>query len=231
MPGYPRKFKRYSRSYKKRKGRSSNSYASSFSNMRVGDVARSAWNGVKYLRGLVNSEMYKKDNYATAAAIPIGTAPPNAYIFTNIDQGDGDGGRSGNSILAKRLSVRGTITMNALATTTFVRCIIVRDLQNTTDSYGALSNIIQDPSNMGSLLNNQTVGRYTVLYDRTYSMNSGGKTSILLNVNLAFDYHVRWNGSAATDIQKGGLYMYLWSNESTNTPTYTAHHRLSYHDN
>ncbi|WP_445779126.1 hypothetical protein, partial [Shewanella sp.] len=53
----------------------------------------------------------------------------------------------------------------------------------------------------------------------------------LVNVNRYFAHHVKWNGTTASEIKKGGMYMLLLSDEATNTPTCVYNTRLSYYDN
>lgn len=53
----------------------------------------------------------------------------------------------------------------------------------------------------------------------------------VLPVNLRFDHHIRYNGSASSDIQKGGIYMMVLSNEATNGSSFTYNLRLGYYDN
>ena len=43
--------------------------------------------------------------------------------------------------------------------------------------------------------------------------------------------HIRYNGTADTDIQKGGLYILFISDQASDYPTCDYQTRLGYHDN
>ena len=55
-----------------------------------------------------------------------------------------------------------------------------------------------------------------MLYSRTLCLDVNNTTAVL-NINRAMRHHIRYNGSANTDIQKGALYSCMVSNEATNT--------------
>lgn len=178
------------------------------------------------LRGKVNSEMYKLDNGGSSA---IDNVTSNSLIHLSaIAQGDGDTARTGNSIFARSLNGNINFEKNTSATYTYVRCMILMDTQQIGDTTPTVANVLQ--SDWASHLNTATVGRFKVLYSKIIVLNSN-RPSIQVKFNKAMRHHIRYNSTASSDIQKGGIYMLLTSSESTNTPTIRYNLRLCYHDN
>jgi len=190
-------------------------------------VAKSAYRGVKYIKGLVNSELYKFDT--TASAISVNTTPAVAHV-SNLGAGDGEGQRTGNSVLAKSLTWNGTITVDAAGSTTNVRMVIVRDKQQIGDSSPSYTDIFES-SNVYSLLNRNTVGRFDILYKRDFALVPAGNASWNFLITVPMQEHIRYNGTGGGDIQKNGLYIIYISDRSTGNPSMNYATRLSYHDN
>lgn len=192
-------------------------------------LARRAWAGLKYLRTLVNVEHKKYDAQHTAT---VGTSPTSIFDPTAIAQGDTDQSRNGNSILCKSLYVKGSVSLHASATATQVRILVSRDKQQVSDTAPSFTDII-DPTfsdNIHAPLNNETVGRFQILADFviTVDSNTPVKEFKIYRKMLA---HMRFNGVASTDIQKGGIYVSAVSNDQTNQPTVLASGRLVFVDN
>lgn len=190
------------------------------------DVAISAMKGVKYLKGLVNSEVHKLESDIGASVSDSGSITH----LTPITQGDSTANRQGNSVLGKYLTCRGILTKHASATATQVRCMLFRDNQQVGDTSPGISDILQSTPYINSMLSSTTVGRFTKLYDKLVFLSSN-KPSGQFVINLAVKSHVRFNGSASSDIQKNGLYLVLVSNEATNTPSVDAQARFGFYDN
>lgn len=189
-------------------------------------MAKAAGAGVSYLMGLVNSEMYKFDFAQT-------DTPANTGLITHITgmaQGDTDSSRSGNSIYVRGLLLRYTSTINASATNTFVRVMVVRDNQQVGDNVPTVANVL-DSLTVISPLNNETVGRFSVIYDKVHTLQVANNTAGYVKQYFKMNSHVRYNGAGASDIQKNGLYVLTLSSEATNTPSVAWQTRLFYRDN
>lgn len=193
-------------------------------------LAGKALAGVKYVKSLVNVEMKKFD---TGASL---TTADTVNQLNAVGQGDADAARDGNSILQKSLLIRATLSGNSNVDTGLVRVLIFVDKQQIGDSSPALSDVL-DPTpgnNIIAPLNNETVGRFTILFDRTYSVNSNlDATAISLPWKFyrKMNQHARFNGANTTDIQKNGLYIAMTHNMGVNTPTFAYSSRLTFIDN
>lgn len=212
----------------RRSGRKMDSWASA--GAKAGSLAKIAWRGVQKLRGLVNSEMYKLDQTLTAQNIDQGT--PIVQHITAVAQGDGDGQRTGNSILARSFNFKGLVYRSSAGDANqMVRVSVIQDTQQVGDTT-PLCNNIYEGTNPYNHLNSDSVGRYKVLYTKSFILDTVKNLSQILDINVPMMHHVRYNGTASTDIQKGGLYFVFTSTQGTsNFPAVTGEMRLSYHDN
>lgn len=218
---YKRKFR--PRRYKKR------SYG--LSSMSLG----SAWKTAKYaaqqvwkLKGLVNSEMMKLDTTGSAVTV---TNTGIVTHMTAVPQGDTDASRHGNSIYCRSLNIKGYVRMNASATASIYRLSVIIDTQQVGDTAPSFSDIYES-ADVNAHLNNTTVGRYKVLKNIVFTLVQGQTDVRYFNINIPMRHHVRYNGTASSDVQKGGIYLVRVSNEGAGfQPADSFEARLSYHDN
>lgn len=194
-------------------------------------LAQKAISGVRYLKGLVNSEKFKHDMTSSSTITRTGTM----LHLTNIAQGDGDGQRTGNSIFVRNVGIRFSILYNTSgASAQRVRMMLVIDSQQVGDTLPSVSDVLDVAGTASaplSFLNDQTVGRFKVLKSRMYTVYAD-KNNIVSQWNINLRHHVRYNGAAATDIQKGGIYLLMVSSEdNTNPPAVERNIRVAYHDN
>ena len=191
-------------------------------------MAKSALSQIWKIKGLINSEMFKLDS--TSNIITIDGNTPASYAITNVAQGDGEGQRTGNSIFCRAYNLKGYLVKAATPTNTMVRIAVIMDIQQVGDTAPTWSNIYESTS-VNAHLNSDTVGRYKILFNRLYRMDTS-KINTPVFINIAMRHHVRYNGTASTDIQKGGLWLLVSSDQtSTSSPTFVYDSRLSYHDN
>lgn len=187
------------------------------------------WNEIYKIKGLVNSEMYKYDQSQTGLSL---TNSGGVLHVTSVAQGDGDSARTGNSILARSVNIKGVLKYNSVGTVFAQPCrlIVVIDTQQVGDASPTVATVLEQATTY-SHINSDTAGRFKVLYNRVYNLNSGTAAAIPFQINIPMRHHVRYNGTLSTDIQKGGIYFLYMSNESSTYPTMDYECRLSYHDN
>lgn len=192
-------------------------------------LAVKAWKATKYLKGLVNSEMLHKDTTLT-----MSSAQTNIQSLVAIAQGDTDAGRTGNSLLLRNIYIRGSMNINAAVTgNTRITLALVKDTQQTSDATPAVSDIFQSSTDPDSLLATGQFGRFKLLWRKTYCLTpvGGGRNVINLHKYWKVYDHIRYNGSASTDIQKNGYYFVAISSENTNFPGINFNSRIGYRDN
>lgn len=194
-------------------------------------MAKTALSSANTLRGIINSEKKKHDT-VMASFTNIDTNGQLVLQVNQISQGDTITQRTGNSILAKYLSVRGTVFLNGLTNAVFT-VYVVQDNQQIGDTPPTFGDIFTQ--NFGhALLNSNTVGRYSILASKRYALNSGTGQTYLFDQDIPLNHHIRFNGTTASDIQKGGLYVLAVSDyvpAATTKPQFAGWSRLTYYDN
>lgn len=194
----------------------------------VGTIARYAVKGFKFIKGLINVEKFKFD---------LGIGPGSITNTASISQvsaiasGDGDAARTGNSILAKYLYINYIVNRSASSTTaadTF-RIVVVQDKEQVADTAPGYSDVYSSTTVI-SPFNVNNVGRFTVLYDKRHYVSSN-KPQVSDQLSVPLDFHIRYNGTASTDIEKNGIWLMLLSDTTANHPTILGNIRLAYYDN
>lgn len=198
----------------------------------VAQLATKALKGVSYLKGLVNAELHKKDLNSLSGTVPNTGSINN---LCQIAQGDNDGERTGNSLLLRYVNISGVVNRDSTNTSpsSHVRFMLFIDTQQVPDTPPTAADLLQVTSSSAapfSKLNKLSVGRYRILTSRLVSVDSGNP-SRLFNLKLNMRHHVRYNGVASTDIQKGAIYFLAISGDATQPPGVVWTSRISYYDN
>lgn len=217
----------FKRTFRRRRRTAAPWYRKKYSPM---EIAQKAARGVWYLKGLVNSEKFKHDISSSAQVLNAGAL----VNMVAISQGDGDGQRTGNSIFVRSLSMKGSIDHNPAGDIIQkVRVMLIIDKQQLGDTAPSASDVLDTTGTTNapfSMLNDTTVGRFTILKSRLYTVTTERPVQ-LVNWNINMRHHVRYNGSASTDIQKGGIYLLTIGDVATNPPAMHRFIRVAYHDN
>lgn len=191
-------------------------------------LALQAYKGVKYLKGLVNSEMLHVDS-----SLILGSVQSKIFSLCEMAQNDTDSGRTGNSILLRNIYIRGLLEINpAVTANSRVLICVVKDTQQVNDTTPVVLDVFKTNS-PESMLAMNSAGRFKILYRKTYVLSpaSGGRNAIEFNKYFSMRQHVRYNGPANTDIQKNGYYLLVITSEVTNFPSVSLTSRIGYHDN
>lgn len=191
-------------------------------------LASQAAKDIWYIKGLVNSEKFHFD---TNIATSINGTTGNVQCLNLIPQGDGESARTGRSILLKDVYIRARMYKDPAATVSRVMCALVQDLQTISDTVPSFTDIFQSTT-PETFMNLQTAGRFKVLMRKTYILDSDNPQKELIKFKKVYT-HLKYNGSAAADIQKNALYLVWISSETglTNPVTISGGARIGYHDN
>jgi len=189
-------------------------------------LAAKAAKGVWYLKGLVNSEMLHTNIAASTTISSTG----GVIHLTGLAQGDTSSGRTGNSVLFRNLLQRIRITLNSSASTTYVRYMLVQDNQQIGDTTPTIADVLESVDVLSPLAT-ASQGRFKVLQSKVIALDNVKSKTYLTTKYKDMRHHVRYNGSANTDIQKGGIYFMFVSDQSITTPTLDYNFKLGYHDN
>lgn len=189
-------------------------------------LASKAAKGVYYLKGLVNSEMLHNQGLSSTTVNTTGAVIP----MCSIGQGDTTSGRTGNSILIRNIMLRFAIKQNAAAETTYYRLMLFCDTQQEGDTTPTVTDVLESNNYLSPLSTGQS-GRFKVLWSTITSTSNASTTAKVIDKYFKVYNHVRYNGTASTDIQRNGYYFLMLSSESTNTPTIAYSWKIGYHDN
>lgn len=212
------------RRYSRRSRRPRRPRQSSF--QRYANMAYSAYKGVRYITGLVNSEVFKHDITYSTPIDNTGVLIP----LTSLAEGNGDDDRTGNSIFVRSVNIDGSLAISG-DNNTIVKLALIKDTQQQSDTVPSFTDVYESAS-INTHLNSNTVGRFSVLASRYYTLNVFASQQRKIYLNKAMRMHVRYNGPNGTDIQRNGLYLALISNQTSINAPYTGMHiRVSYHDN
>lgn len=220
MPYYRKKFKRnYRRRRYPRRGYTTYGAAKY--------LARKAYQGVKYIRSMINVEKHYLDTGVSSTVTNTGSVT----LLSGIAQGDDVNSRQGNSVLAKTLYGRCVLLRDSDNTTLMnsVRMMIVKDLENI-GTAPTVTDILQGAT-VVSPLNVDHTSRYQVLLDKVYSLSLNGKDGMNLKYYLRVNDHLKYTGANATDVYKNAIYLLLISDQSAEYPTTVQNWRLGYYDN
>ncbi len=183
------------------------------------------------LKGMINVEY--KNKYTQLTASVTGDTPA-FFSLVNMIKGDDDNLRQGNQIRVKLVYLNALIKINASATNTTLRYMIILDKQcngvNPTAPELFQDNTVNDI--MVSPLNPDNKFRFRILYNKLVKLSTTLPT-VQLKKYLKVDYIIRYDGNAGTtaDITSNNLIVLLFSDEVTNDPTVTHNIRMSYIDN
>lgn len=194
----------------------------------VSDVANAAWSGVQYIKKLVNSEKH----HADVTSIGTITATTGLVVEMNlIGTGDTISTRTGNSILVTGIHFRAHLTLHTSNVNTMFRLIVVQDKQQIADTKPAWADLLEDDDAPNSMYDLAVLGRFKILKDEFFTMNAADSTSRAIDWKLPLETHVRYNGSASTDVQKNGIYVAILHNEPTNLPSWNFYGTTHFYDN
>lgn len=190
-------------------------------------LATKALRGLRYVKGLVNSEMLHNRIGGNITIDSTG----GLLSLAAISQGDTDSGRTGNSIFARNLFMNLNVKVNSTnLSTQFLRIILLQDNQQVSDTTPSISDVL-DSAYPNAPLNQSTAGRFTIIRNWEFYLNTATNPGKVIKKYFKLWHHIRYNGSASTDIQRGGLYLLYISDQAVNPPTAGYQIKLGYHDN
>lgn len=216
----------YRRRYRKKKNKVVPWYNKKYS---AAQLAYKAWRATKYLKGLVNSEMFHHDLTGT-----LGSNQSQIYLLNGVAQGDDPSQRTGVSILMRNYYIRGYMEVNSSVTVaTRVSMFIILDKQQHADAWPTLSDIFSSTTDPETNLELANAGRFKILYRKSFILTNADSNSPQrdFKVYKKCYKHVRFNGTQASDIQKNGIYLAFITSEGTNFPIISFNSRIGYHDN
>lgn len=193
-------------------------------------MAYTAYKGVRLLKGLVNVEKKFFDVAQSGLVLSSATIAP----LNNMAAGDDHNQRNGNSILAKYIVGKFTITINPTATTSYTRIMVIMDLSNQglAPGLGDILQTITVGQGIVSPKNSDNTDRFWTLYDKTFTMSDNGRQTISPKMYVPINTHLKYNNTSAS-VDTNAIYLVLLSDQdlSGTAPLATWHTRLAFYDN
>lgn len=193
----------------------------------AGPFALAAWKGAS---SLMNVEVKHSDGTWSTAV----SSTTSLHLMTGVAQGDGNTTRDGNSIklMGGRVSI--VYQMNASATASVVRTMIVVDTRNA-GSDPTSSHIFDDTTVIGLPNLDTAPNRFQIMYDSCTNLSINGDRSKTLDIECPWlaNLHIMYNGTGGTiaSINGPAVYVVTLSNEATNTVTRRMETRVFFVDN
>lgn len=158
------------------------------------------------------------------------------YLLNGMQTGVSEGLRNGRQTICKYLEIR--LTLKKSLTTTvrsFIRVMLLIDKSPqgaTLVDDDVLKNFTTMAQPMDCLTNHDNRARFKILKDKVFSFDDTQNTQahVKWNINLKGlkTYFNINNVGSITDIEKGALYLVIFSSESTYTPSVSYNYRLTY---
>jgi len=196
-------------------------------NMSLGQLAGYAAKGVSMMSGIINSEL-KRSGYLVSV-FPTPSASLNNLSLNS--QGTDAYHRTGNSVLAKYLTLNYSVVMDPGARCTITRVLVFVDTESTAGNTPVSAQVLEDPSTIHSPLNNDYTSRFTVLFDDYITTSITGMQCYQTKHYKPLDFHMKWTGPLITNWDKNSIWVLTQSSEPTNAPTVQMYARLSFYDN
>jgi len=168
--------------------------------------------------------------------VTISETPSNTGSRTGLTfmaQGATDQTRNGNSILAKSMDIKLTLARNASATGTVMRVILLLDKQDGLGSAPAFSDVFQSVS-LTSFVNMDKSDRFVILKNQILSLETGTGTIRELTWHQDLSHlHIKYDGTTGDQASatENHIYLFILTNEATNTPSVNGTSRLRFYDN
>lgn len=192
-------------------------------------TAKAAYNGVKYLKSIVNVEKHALYTNNTATNVP------NTGVLECLNliaQGDLEINRQGDSIMMKKIHINVKLTINSSASNSTVRTILFlyKQPQGATPT---ITFILNAAAHL-ACWNHDNVGLYQILYDKSKSLSITGTQELTFSIDRSFyQLHETFDGTAASvaDIQTNAMWIAFIADESVNEPVFAYRAELFFIDN
>jgi len=164
--------------------------------------------------------------YPSSATITPGTSFTKVHM-TEIAQGVGYNERKGLEISLRSFACR--FTIKPAATSDFVRVMLFLDRQQVSDTTPTDSPIVGSPKHLGTY-DPQLINRFKILYDKTFALSTTTSACRVIKIYKKLYTNTRYNGTASTDIQRNGLYLWFVGADNTHKASIEYFARVAYVD-
>lgn len=193
----------------------------------LGDLGDGVDRSIRAIRRMLNTETKCFD--AAGATITPTTTGTITDLTSGIAQGVTDITRVGDSMKVLRLVLNATVTMNVTAASEqFIWVMLIRS----SDEIMTAAQLNTLDANAYAHLGEPTwdyKDQYRILWSRRIHVDPEHQSKILL-ADLKLNDHVQYNAGGNT-VNSGCIFMAMWSNSTTNNPSFSYVFRMTYVDN
>jgi len=204
----------------------------------AGEAALTAVKSLK--RRIAAATELKAEDVNTVVGTPLTmtTVATNISHLTQVAGGSGIVQRVGQQIQGKSLNLRYNIKeAGATGGMATARVVVVQWKKQASSTAPSLARLLEATTNAAMSqysFTNQFKENFNLLHDATYALGGGGGSgaSVFRMVNIPLNFKISYSGSAAADIEKNGIYMYLISDIAVgaNPPTISFSSTLYFTD-
>lgn len=141
-------------------------------------------------------------------------------------------GRTGLSIRAFSLRMKGSVQLHSSATASRVRVVVAYDRSGTTAA-PAITDLFTDAGEMADNLltigSPQVSSRFQVISDKLYIVVTN-RPIVSFDIYKKLNKAIHFSGAGSTDEGRNNLWLFMASNEATNDPVFTGEARFKYMD-
>ncbi len=193
-------------------------------------MGQKIYKDVQRLKGLINVEFKCNDPLRSSAITPNATGTLSSLV--GLARGDDSDDRDGRQVRWKSVQVAITFIIHSSAVATQIRCILFIDKQP--NATLAITGDLLDTVAITTFRNLDNRKRFVILWDKVVSLSNQGVKAAYIDMYKQMDMKTIYDDSTAgdiIDIETNAMYLFVFSNESTNTPTVTRSVRLRFLDN
>ena len=126
------------------------------------------------------------------------------------------------------VTIGGVLSLNGSATTTRIRCMLVRDTRPN-NSLPAVSDVLSS-INVNAFMNiDDQIKRFRVLHDKVIVLDSNNHREYVVKVYKKLNHHLKLNDTQTPVLND--IFWLMVSDEATNTPSVSIQSRIRYYDN
>ncbi len=200
---------------------------SRFSN--YSNFAWQAWKDINIIRKFINTEVHYSDVNIGSGGV---SSTPTFTLANGTQTGDDVTNRTGRSVKFENVDLRFILTNNATAVNTFTRVMIIQDTQPNAAIF-AIGDLIT-ATTVVAPYNTNNQYRFVIVFDEVYCLSTAGPSNISQVIRRAINFHTEYNSNNAgtvADITTNSLYLVVFSDQATNTPTFQGNIRAWFVDN
>lgn len=186
-------------------------------------LAKAAYRGVQFVRGLVNAEYKNYDLSFSPTTDTTGSVTP----LTNVTQGVASTNREGNSCRAKSILCNYTVTKNGAASSTFIRLILFKWNDDTNPTVTT----VLDSANINAPMSIANSDKYKIMMDKRIDLDSAVRISYMQKYYRKLNWETKWTAAGNTAYKEGHIWLLAISDQATNTPTVSFYTRFRFIDN